>query len=312
MGAEGQRDGAEGKRSQQLIPRSFQYHAPKTVSDAISLLRKHKDEVKILAGGMSLIPLMKLRLASPTHVVDINRIGGLEYIKTAGNDIAIGSLTRYHMLQTSELVRQRAGLLAQTASWVGDPQVRNRGTVGGALVHCDPAGDMGSAILAMRGKMKIVGRRGNRIVKSDNFFVDTFTSTVRQDEILTEIRVPIPKPRSGEAYMKLERKAGDFATVGVAVQLTLDTREFCNYVGIGLTAVGPTNLRATKAESSLLGKKVDSERIEAAAQAAAEDARPSADPLRGSAEYKTEMTKVFTKRALELAVSKARKNGING
>lgn len=289
-----------------MIPRSFQYFSPKTLHQATALLRKHGSDAKVLAGGMSLIPIMKLRLASPTFIVDINRVSGMEYIRRERNKLLIGALTRHHAIETSEDVRSHAGLLAETASWIGDPQVRNRGSMGGSLVHCDPSGDWGAAALAIRANMVITGPRGPRTVGSDDFFVDTFVSAVGPSEILTEIMVPIPKARSGWAYAKLERRAGDFATVGVAAQLSIDDKGVCKYAGIGLTAVGPVNLRAKKAEGVLLGNRVTTALIEKAAAAAREESRPESDPLRGSVEYKKEMTRVFTRRALTKAVARAR------
>jgi carbon-monoxide dehydrogenase medium subunit len=288
-----------------MIPRSFQYVAPKTIKEAITLLKKYGDEGKILAGGMSLIPVMKLRLASPSCIIDINGISELEYIRESRGKILIGALTRHNTVETSKLIRQKAYLMTETASWIGDNQVRNMGTIGGSLVHSDPSGDWGATILAMRGEIKVRDAKKERMIKADDFFVDTFTSAIKPKEILTEVRIPI-LPRSGGAYMKLERKAGDFATVGVAVQLALDADGACKYIGIGLTALGPTNVRSKKAEAVLLGKEISERVIEEAAEAASEDSQPTNDPLRGSAEYKKEMTKVYTKRALMLALSRAK------
>ena len=289
-----------------MIPRTFRYVAPKTVRETTGLLKKYGSDAKILAGGMSLIPVMKLRLASPTYIIDINRLPGLQYVKEAGGRLLIGALTRHHDLETSKLVRQKAQLLAETASWIGDPQVRNMGTIGGSLTHSDPSGDWGATILAMRGEMRMQGPSKERIVKSDDFFVDTFTSDVRPTELLTEIRIQTPLPKSGGAYTKLERKAGDFATVGVAAQITIDAQGTCKYAGIGLTALGPKNLRAEKGEKALMGRVVNPRTIQEAASAASEDAQPTSDPLRGSAEYRREMAKVFTRRALTTALSRAK------
>ncbi len=289
-----------------MIPRAFQYAAPKTINETTALLKKYGSDAKILAGGMSLIPVMKLRLASPTYIIDINRLSGLQYVREAGGKLIVGALTRHHELETSKLVRQKVNLMAETASWIGDPQVRNMGTIGGSLTHSDPSGDWGATILALRAEMKIRGPKKERMVKSDDFFVDTFTSEVKSTELLTEIRVPIPPAKSGGANTKLERKAGDFATVGVAAQLSIDAQGVCKYAGIGLTALGPTNLRAKKAEATLMGRAVNSKTIEEAAAAASEEAQPMADPLRGSAEYRREMARVFTKRALISALNRAK------
>lgn len=288
-----------------MIPRTFEYVAPKTVNEATVLLRRYGSNSKILAGGMSLIPVMKLRLASPTYLIDINRISSLEYVKETSTKLLIGALTRHHTLESSKVVQKRAGLVAETASWIGDPQVRNAGTIGGSLTHADPSGDWGAAILASRAEMRVRGARTERIVKSDDFFLDTFASAVKPNELLIEVRIPI-QPEGGGAYAKLERKAGDFATVGVAAQIGIDKNIVCTYVGIGLAALGPTNLRAKKAEGALLGKVVNERTIAEAAEAVSEDAQPASDPLRGSVEYKREMAKVYTRRALMTAFRRAK------
>lgn len=288
-----------------MIPRTFEYVAPKTVNEATVLLRRYGSNSKILAGGMSLIPVMKLRLASPTYLIDINGISSLEYVKETSTKLLIGALTRHHTLESSKVVQKRARLVAETASWIGDPQVRNAGTIGGSLTHADPSGDWGAAILASRAEMRVRGARTERILKSDDFFLDTFASAVKANELLIEVRIPI-QPESGGAYAKLERKAGDFATVGVAAQIGIDKNIVCTYVGIGLAALGPTNLRAKKAEGALLGRIVNERTIAEAAEAVSEDAQPASDPLRGSVEYKREMAKVYTRRALMTAFRRAK------
>jgi aerobic carbon-monoxide dehydrogenase medium subunit len=289
-----------------MVPRPFQYFAPTSLAEAAALLRREGGDAKVLAGGMSLIPVMKLRLAGPSSIVDINRIRGLDYIREAGGRLLIGSMTRHHAIETSDLLRMKARLLSETAGLVGDPQVRNRGTIGGSLVHCDPSGDWGAALLAMRGSVRAVGSSGERSIPVDDFLVDTFLSAIGQDEILVEVSVPVPPPRSGGAYQKLERRAGDFPTAAVAAQVSLDADGACASVGVGLAALGPKNLRARGAEEALLGKKVTDEAIEEAAAAAGEDSQPTNDPLRGSSDYKREMAAVLTKRALAQAVKRAR------
>jgi len=288
------------------------------VEEAADLLREHAGDVKILAGGMSLIPLMKLRLASPGYLVDINRVKGLDYIKESddGKSLQIGSLTRHHALESSPLVGKRAPLLSEAAASIGDPQVRNRGTIGGALAHSDPSGDWGATILAMRGVIKVQGPSGERSISIDDFLVDTFATALKEDEVITEVSVPIPpETGSGSAYMKLERKAGDFATVGVAVQLTLEERGdgvYCTYAGIGLAALGAKNLRAGKAEGCLTNMKLTKDTIAEASSAAERECSPSDDPLRGSAKYKREMAGLFTRRAVELAAARAQGRGGRG
>jgi aerobic carbon-monoxide dehydrogenase medium subunit len=299
-----------------MLPRSFQYFAPASLEEAARLLKEHQGDAKVLAGGMSLIPLMKLRLASPGYVVDINRVEGLEYIKESedGSSLLIGSLTTHHAVESSPLARRRVPLLSEAAGSIGDPQVRNLGTVGGALAHSDPSGDWGAAILAVRGSIHVLGPSGERTIPIDDFLVDTFTTALKEDELITQVSVPLPpESRSGGAYLKLERKAGDFATVGVAVQLTLEASErgsyYCTYAGIGLTALGAKNLRARGAEARLLGRKLTEEAIAESSSAAAKECEPTDDPLRGSAKYKREMAALFTRRALELAAARAREVG---
>jgi aerobic carbon-monoxide dehydrogenase medium subunit len=297
-----------------MLPRTFQYFSPKSVEEATEFLSQHPGEAKVLAGGMSLIPLMKLRLASPTYIVDINRLKGLEYIKPSddGGSLFVGSLTRHHALESSVLVKGRLPLLSEAAGLIGDPQVRNMGTIGGALAHSDPSGDMGATALALRATVKAIGTSGERSIPIDDFLIDTFSTALKEDELVTQVSFPLPKDGSGGAYLKLERKAGDFATVGVAVQLTIEERQgasYFSYAGIGLTALGPKNLRASGAEESLVGKKVTKDSIAEASAAVAEGCSPTDDPLRGSASYKREMAGVYARRAIELAVSRARGRG---
>ncbi|HID05416.1 MAG TPA: xanthine dehydrogenase family protein subunit M [Candidatus Caldiarchaeum subterraneum] len=292
-----------------MYVRSFQYLAPKTVKEAVTLLNKLGGEAKVIAGGQSLVPLMKLRLATPSYLIDLNRVKGLDYIKDQKNRILIGALTRHAAIENSDLIKEHVPIMAEAASHIADPQVRNLGTIGGSLAHCDPAGDWGAVVIALNGEVKITGPRKDRVMKIDDFFIDTYQPNLKKGEILTEVRIPKPQPNSGGAYLKLERRAGDFATAGVAAQLTLDVDGVCRYAGIGLTALGPTSLRARKAEKTLLGRKVDDNSIEEAAEAAAEESKPTDDPLRGSAEYKRAMARVLTRRALKLALARATGGG---
>lgn len=288
-----------------MIPDRFEYFAPKTVPEAIGLLQRYGPEAKVLAGGHSLIPLMKLRLAAPRYLVDLNRIPRLAYIEEDAAVLRIGALTRHGDLETSDLVRARYPLLADAARVIADPLVRNLGTIGGSLAHADPAGDWGAAMLAARAEIVATGPRGARTIPIDGFFVDTFTSALEPDEILTEIRVPKPQRGSGGAYLKLERKVGDFAIAAVGVSLGLDGRGTCGDVGIGLCNVGPTSLRAKRAENALQGQKPDDAAVAKAAAAAAAESDPVGD-LRGPAEFKRDMVRVLTARALRLAVQRAR------
>ena len=289
-----------------MVPRKFEYFAPRSDRDAPALLKKYGSDAKVLSGGMSLLPVMKLRLGSPAYIVDINRIPGMEYIKSQAGNVLIGARTRHHAIESSKLIKDKAFLLSECAATIGDPQIRNMGTMGGSLSHCDPSGDWGAAVIALRGSLRIKGPSKERTMKIDDFLVDTFTSALRPTELLIEISIPIPPPGSGGAYVKLERRTGDFATVAVGAQVGIDRSGACTYAGIGLTALGSKNLRAAKAEAALLGKPLTARVIEEAAMAASEDAQPSSDPLRGSADYKREMAKVYTRRGLQLAVSRAK------
>ncbi|MBI4258774.1 MAG: xanthine dehydrogenase family protein subunit M [Thaumarchaeota archaeon] len=286
-----------------MIPRAFEYYAPTSVSEAISLLQKYGDESKILAGGQSLVPLMKLRLASPMHVVDIGRVPGLNYIKEEGDKILIGAMTTHHEVETSPLIKSKCLVLSEAESHVGDQQVRNRGTIGGSACHADPAADVPAVLTALDGEFKMTGASGDRVVGAKSFFQDIFTTDLHQDEILTEIKLPALPPLSGSAYLKFERGAGDFAIVAVAAAVTLDKGGVCKDVRLGLAGVESIPMRALKAEEALRGKKPDDNAILEAAARASEQSKPSSD-IRGSAEYKKEMVKVFVKRALKAALSR--------
>jgi carbon-monoxide dehydrogenase medium subunit len=287
-----------------MIPGAFDYFAPSTLPEAIALLQQHGEDAKILAGGHSLIPLMKLRLAEPAYLIDINRIGGLAYIKEEEGELRIGALTREADLDASALVRVRYPLLADTARVIADPLVRNMATVGGNLAHADPANDHPATMLAYGARVVATGPRGERIIPITDFFVGLFATALAPDEILTEIRIPMPSSRSSGAYVKLERKVGDYATAAVAVQITLDAGGACEYAGVGLTAVDSTPIKAARAEAELRGRALDDANIRAAAQIASEECDPTAD-LRGSVEYKRAMVKELTKRALTKARERA-------
>ena len=288
-----------------MIPKQFEYFAPKTLGQAIALLKQYKDEAKVLSGGQSLIPMMKLRLATPRYVIDLNNIKGLSYIKEAGGQIRIGALTRHAQIEHSPLIKEKLPMLAEAAHHIADQQVRNLGTIGGSIAHCDPAADWPPNMLALDAEFVIQGPNKKRTVKAVKFFKGPFETDLKPTEILTEIRIPLPKgDKVGQAYLKFERKAGDFATVGVAANVVLDKEDRVSKVGIGLTAVAPAPFRATEAEKILIGKTPTAELIEEAANAAAEMSDPMPD-LRGSVEYKREMARVFTRRALRLALERA-------
>jgi carbon-monoxide dehydrogenase medium subunit len=287
-----------------MIPAPFEYHRPSSLQDAVALLGRLGDDAKILAGGQSLIPLMKLRLASPRHVVDVNRIPGLASIAERDGALVIGALVRESELEASDLVQRRFPILADACQVIADPVVRNLATVGGNLAHGDPANDHPAAMLALEAEVVAVGPKGTRRIPVAGFFTGPLATALGAGEILTEIRVPLPPPRTGGAYLKMERKVGDFATAAVGVQLTLADGGTCARVGIGLTNVGATPIKARRAEAVLRGRRVDEPAIREAAQAAADESDPAAD-LRGSVAYKRDLVRVLTARALRRALERA-------
>ncbi len=287
-----------------MIPSSFDYEAPETLQDALGLLEKYGDEAKILSGGHSLIPMMKLRFASPEYLIDINNIPGLSYIKEEAGIIKIGSLVREAEVEHSDLLKKHFPIFGDVTKLIADPQVRNRATLGGNLAHGDAANDQPAVMLALNATIVITGSAGIRTVPIDEFFHGFYMTAIQPNEILTEIKIPVPPPGTGSAYHKLERKVGDYATAGVAVQLTLDADGICRSVGIGLTNVNPVPLRAARSEAALLGKILTDETITEAAKCAAEDCSPSSD-LRGSEEYKRAMVAVLVKRMILKAAERS-------
>lgn len=286
-----------------MIPAPFDYHVAETVPEAVALLAQYGEDAKILAGGQSLLPMLKLRLARVPHIVDISRIAGLEYIKEEDGFLKIGGGTREVTLERSDVI-QKYPILLDTAAVIADPLVRNRATVGGNLAHGDPGNDHPATMLALGALVVAVGPRGERIIPVDNFFTGIFTTALNIDEVLTEIRIPIPEPRSGGAYVKLERKVGDYATAASAVQVTLGANGEITRVGIGLTNLGPTPIKAVDAERSLRGRAPDDVTITEAARLAAQATTPSAD-RRGEVDYKQAMAQVLTARALRKAIQRA-------
>jgi carbon-monoxide dehydrogenase medium subunit len=288
-----------------LLPPKFDYSAPRTSDEVLSLLHEHGREAKVLAGGQSLIPLMKLRFASPSLVVDINHVEGLSDVGETNGELRVGTLVRHEALASSPLLRRRYPLIATTAPWIADPISRTLGTLGGSLAHADPAGDWGSVMLALDASVVARTASGERTIAMREFFRGPFRSALEPTELLTEVRVPAAGARSGGTYLKLERKVGDFATVGVAVQLELDG-ETIRRAGIGLTAVGPRNIQATAAEDALSGVDPTPEAFDEAGRLAAEAADPISD-VRGSAEYKRAVVSAYVRRGLERALELARK-----
>ena len=287
-----------------MIPPSFEYLAPKTIPDAVALLQKHGDEAKILAGGHSLIPAMRLRLAEPGYLIDISGIGGLDYIQEESGQLRIGAMTCEAALEESEIVQSKYPLLMDTAKMIADPSVRNMATVGGNLAHGDPANDHPATMLALRASVVAEGPNGTREIKIDDFFPDFFTTALSEDEILTEIRIPSPPSASGGAYLKIERKVGDYAAAAVACQLNIDSSGSIENIGLGLTNVGSTPIRASSAEELLKGKKPDENMLAEAGRLAAADSEPMED-LRGSAEYKRALVNELTQRAIKLSLQRA-------
>jgi carbon-monoxide dehydrogenase medium subunit len=287
-----------------MIPAPFDYHAPASLAEAIGLLQQHGDDAKVLSGGQSLLPLLKLRLASTGHLVDIGRIPGLEYIKEEGGYLKIGGRTRESALERSDLIRKKYPILYDTTVVIADPIVRNRATVGGNLAHADPANDHPATMIALGAEVVVTGAKGERTIPIDRFFTGLFSTALAPGEILTEIRVPVAPPRSGGAYVKLERKVGDYATAAAAAQVTLNAAGAIERAGIALTSAGPTPVKAVDAERFLKGKVPDRQTIAEAARLAGQAASPSAD-RRGSIEYKREMARVLTARALTTAVGRA-------
>jgi carbon-monoxide dehydrogenase medium subunit len=288
-----------------LIPGSFDYLVANSTSEAVALLDQHGDEAKILAGGHSLIPMIRFRLANPSILIDINRIPDLEYIQETDGVLHIGALTREAELDTSSLIRERYPILLDTSMGVADPVVRNWATVGGNVAHADPANDHPATMLALGAEVVAVGPAGQRVIPIDEFFADApFETTLHANEILTELRIPAPTERSGGAYCKLERKVGDYAIAGVAAYIKLDNDGHVDYAGIGLTNVGSTPIKARDAGQFLLGKTLDDASIAQAASLAAAAAQPTSD-TRGPADYKRAMVRTLAVRALRKALTRA-------
>jgi carbon-monoxide dehydrogenase medium subunit len=288
-----------------MYPASFEYHAPGSVKDALALLGKLGDDAKLLAGGHSLIPMMKLRLAQPKHVIDLRKVPGLAGIKDDKGTIAIGAMTTHWQVESAPVLREKCPIVSDTAGVIGDPAVRNVGTIGGSLAHADPAADMPATAIAVGFEFVCEGAKGKRTVKVDDWFKGLMATAVKDDEILVEIRVPAWPSGSGGAYLKFPHPASRFAVVGAAAMVTLDGKGVCTKAGVGITGAGTKAVRAKGVEAGLVGKTLDQATIEAAAQKAAEGVDVQAD-LQGSVEYKSHLCRVFARRAIEAAVKRAR------
>ncbi|MEE8201601.1 MAG: xanthine dehydrogenase family protein subunit M [Candidatus Acidoferrales bacterium] len=293
-----------------MYPRPFHYHRAASVEEAVSLLKQWGEEARLLAGGQSLIPLMKLRLASPRHLVDLNFVPHLSYAKKDDGALRFGALTRHAEIEASPVAAQ-VPLLHDCASGIADVQVRNRGTLGGSLAEADPGGDWAPVLLTLGARVTCVGPEGERTVALADFITDAYTTVLQPAEVLREITVPVPAPRSGGAYLALKRSAPVYATASAAVQLTLADQDTCRKVGIALGAVGLTAVRAKEAEAALRGKPLTPQTIQAAAEAAAAASDPQSD-MRGSAAYKRAVVAELVKRALDVAWRRARGQPVEG
>jgi len=287
-----------------MYPAAFDYHAPKNVKEALGLLGKLKDDAKILAGGHSLIPMMKLRLAQPKHQIDLGKVPGLSGIKADGKALVIGAMTTHWEVESSSAVKSKLPVLAEVASVIGDPAVRNKGTIGGSLAHADPAADWPAAMIALGAEMVCEGPKGKRKVGVDQWFLGLMATALKEREILVQVRVPLLPAGSGAAYMKFPHPASRFAVVGACAALTLDKQGVCSKAGVGVTGAGTRAVRAKGVEAALVGKRLDAATIEAAAQKAADGVDVQAD-LQGSVEYKSHLCRVFAKRAITEAVRRA-------
>lgn len=287
-----------------MIPASFDYIAAKSLDEAISLLAKHKDDAKILAGGHSLLPAMKLRLMQPKVLIDLGRIRDLSYIKDEGGQIRIGAMTTHFQVEISDTLRRSCPLLPETASHLGDMQVRNKGTIGGSLAHSDPAADWPAAILALDAELVAASAKGDRIIKAADFFVEMLTTALQPGEILREIRISAGKGKPAQAYVKVRHPASGFAVVGVAVNLSMDGGK-CQSAAIGITGVSSKAYRASKVESTLKGNALDGKTLSAACAHATDGVDVNSD-LYASAEYRKQLATVYTRRAIETAAARVK------
>ncbi|TMB32291.1 MAG: xanthine dehydrogenase family protein subunit M [Deltaproteobacteria bacterium] len=283
----------------------FEYHAPATLSEAIALLGRYGDEAKVLAGSQSLIPLMKLRLAQPAHVVDLRKVDGLTGVREAQGALLVGALTTHAAMAASELVRAKLPMAAEAASQIGDPQVRNLGTIGGSLAHADPSADWPAVLTALDATVVLAGPRGERTLKVQDLITGPLSTVLENGELLTQVKIPLPPARTAGAYEKLPNPASRFAIVGVAAEVSLDARNTVQWSRIAITGLAPKVTRATAVEQALQGKTADAATVKAASARAAAGMELRPD-LTGSAAYKAQLAAVYTERAVLRAVSRAR------
>jgi len=287
-----------------MYPATFEYHRASSLDDALALLACYPDDGKLIAGGHSLLPVMKLRFAQPAHLIDLGRIADLRGIAQSGDEIRIGAMTTEAELLRSSLLAEKVPLLVEGAGWIGDPQVRARGTIGGDISHGDPGNDQPALMLALDASFVLHGPKGDRVVKADGYFIGPYATQLEPDEILTQIRIPVSPPGSGWSYQKLKRKTGDFATAATAVVLQMKGGRVAK-ASIALTNVAPTALKASAAEASLVGKAIDDASVGEAARLAMGICEPTSDQ-RGDAAYKTAMCGEMTRRALQAAAARAK------
>src|SRR5436305_2617247 len=279
------------------LPAAFDYHPAKTVDEALALLQQYGDEAKLLAGGHSLLPTMKLRLAQPGHLIDLGRISGLSYVREENGAVAVGAMTTYTVLAQSDLIRKHFPILIEGIAVIGDPQVRNRGTIGGSIAHSDPAADMPGMVLALKADILVQSAQGVRTIKADDFFTGMFETALQPNEIVTEIRFPIPSGRTGSAYIKLENKASHYAVAGCAAVVSLDTDGTCTSASVVITGAAVKPTRASTVESTLVGKKLDEVTVAGAATHAVEGLELVED-IHGSKAYRSQMAVVIARRAI--------------
>ncbi|MDO8785743.1 MAG: xanthine dehydrogenase family protein subunit M [Syntrophales bacterium] len=289
-----------------MKPFSFEYFKPNNIDEAISLLNGYGEDAVILAGGQSLIPLMNLRLARPKYIIDINKIAELSYIKDTNGGLSIGALTRHREIEKSDIIKSKYPILSKTVSLIGNPQIRNWGTIGGSISHADPGGELPTLLLALNGKVKVVGNQGEREIDGDDLFLGYLTTSIEKTEILREVYIPEISPKMGWEFVELTKRSHDFAIVSVAVLMSIDNAGKCNDVRISLGGVGSMPVRAKGAEEFLMDKAINDDSINEAANIASEEAEPESD-IHASAEYRKEMVKVFVNRGLISALDRVRR-----
>ncbi len=296
-----------------MYPAAFDYTVAESLDHAIDLLQRSGEGAKLLSGGQSLVPLLKLRLVQPAHVIDIGRLPGLSDVleDEAAGILRIGALATHAQMGVSSVVRDKLALMTEAAGVIGDAQVRGWGTLGGALAEADPAGDWGPVVQALEGRVECTGPAGVRVVDAASFFVDAYTTVLADDEVITEVRVPLPPPGSAGAYLKMERRAGDFAVASVAVQLELDGAGSCTKAGVALGAAGLTPIKVLAAEETLAGQEVTPDVVDAAAGQVVEAANPLAD-VRGSSDYKRAVCGALFRKAVDIALRRHRGEDVRG